>query len=127
MRPLQKINRRTTHDEWVIQRAFFDFKEIDLVYEKAEANASIAAILAIIEKSALQEARSCIHLMEKDGTPLSLEQFDSMSDDAYTAIISSLSRLGLSKLSALLTFRLLKLLYHRPNRRGGGISFPHTH
>lgn len=79
------------------------FDEIDLVYDKAEADATIAGILAELEAGALAEARAYSHNIRIDGRPVTPEQFDTLPDHMKEHVMYSLSGMGLAAFSAPLT------------------------
>lgn len=79
------------------------FDEIDLVYDKAKQNETVAGILSELETGALAEARAYSNKIVIDGRPITPQQFDALPDNAKEYVMSSLSNMGLSSFSSPIT------------------------
>lgn len=74
--------------------------EIELVYERAENDQNIAALLEQLESQALEEAKNNIGLLKTgNGIALKPEQYDSLSDADKETAIKALGNAGLSYLN----------------------------
>lgn len=71
--------------------------EIELVYDKAEENASIAAILMELETMALQEAEENCGMLKMGGTTITREMFLDMNEQGKEIVMHYLSRVGLQE------------------------------
>lgn len=69
--------------------------EIELVYEKAEGNRHVSAMLAELEEMALREAEENCGLLSLDGHPLTKEIFQAMSGVEKERVMYYLSGIGL--------------------------------
>lgn len=76
------------------------FDEIELVYDKASQNESIAGILSELETGALAEARAYSDKIVIDGRPITPQQFDVLPDQAKEHVMSTLSTMGLASFSS---------------------------
>lgn len=77
--------------------------EIELVYEKAEQNDSIGALLSELEQMALLEAENSCGILSLDGKPVSREMVLGMSERDKEAVMYYLSAAGLDKFNPSLT------------------------
>ncbi len=76
------------------------FDEIELVYEKAEANETIGKLLEQLELKALEEAKANCGLLKTDtGAHIAPEQFDGLSESDKETVIKVLAGMGLSSIS----------------------------
>lgn len=71
--------------------------EIELVYDKAEENASIGAILEELETMALKEAEENCGMLKLGGKPITREAFLKMNAQDQEAVMHYLSRVGLQE------------------------------
>lgn len=76
------------------------FDEIELVYDKASENKSIAGILSRLEIGALEEARAYSDKIIIDGRPITPQQFDALPDQMKEQVMSTLSTMGLASFSS---------------------------
>lgn len=77
-----------------------ELDEIELVYEKAEKDSDIAALMEQLEAQALTEAKNNVGILKTDkGTYLTPDQFDGLSEIDKETVIKVLSNNGLSYLS----------------------------
>lgn len=72
------------------------FDEIELVYDKASENESIASLLSELETGALAEARAYSDKIKIDGRPITPQQFDALPDRMKEQVMSTLSTMGLA-------------------------------
>ncbi len=75
------------------------FDEIELVYEKAEGNAGIGALLEELETLALSEAHDHCGLLRTEKGPITAEQFEAMSASDRETVIYLLSGIGLADIA----------------------------
>lgn len=73
------------------------FDEIELVYEKAERNENIAALLSEMETMALSEAETGCGMLRVNGEPLTHEMFLAMRDSDKEMVIYHLANIGLQE------------------------------
>lgn len=71
--------------------------EIELVYDKAEENASIAAILTELETMALREAEENCGIFKMGDKPITHEMFLEMSEQDKETVMYYLSDVGLEE------------------------------
>lgn len=71
--------------------------EIELVYDKAEENASIAAILTELETMALREAEENCGILKMGDKPITREMFLEMSEQDKETVMYYLSAVGLEE------------------------------
>lgn len=71
--------------------------EIELVYDKAEENANIAAILIEFETMALQEAEENCGILKMGDKPITHEMFLDMSEQDKETVMYYLSGVGLQE------------------------------
>ncbi len=77
-----------------------ELDDIELVYEKAEKNSGIAALMEQLEVQALTEAKNNVGMLKTDkGTYLTPDQFDGLSEIDKETVIKVLGNNGLSSLS----------------------------
>ena len=77
-----------------------ELDEIELVYEKAEEDPDIAALMEQLETQALTEAKNNIGMLKTDGGAfLTPDQFDGLSESDQETVIRVLGNGGLSALS----------------------------
>lgn len=92
-----------------------EFDEIELVYEKAEANEAISKALEQLEVQALAEAKTNVGMLKTDsGTTLTPDKFDVLSDTDKETVIRVLGNAGLAGANtdyktATITFKLSPL------------------
>jgi len=72
------------------------FDEIELVYQKASENESIARILSELETGALAEARAYSDNIKIDAQSVTPQQFDALPDRLKEQVMSTLSTMGLA-------------------------------
>ena len=77
------------------------YDEIELVYEKAEANAGIGKALSDLEEMALREGRSCCGLVKYNGETLTPERYDSLPEIDREQVLQTLGRAGLAKFATI--------------------------
>lgn len=77
-----------------------ELDEIELVYEKAEKNSGIAALIEQLETQALTEAKNNVGMLKTDGGAfLTPDKFDGLSEFDKETVIKVLGNIGLSALS----------------------------
>ena len=77
-----------------------ELDEIELVYEKAEKNSGIAALMEQLEVQALTEAKNNIGMLKTDrDTSLTPDKFDGLSETDKETVIKVLGNGGLSAFS----------------------------
>lgn len=77
--------------------------EIELVYDKANENASIAAILTELETMALKEAEENCGILKLGGNPITRETFLKMNAQDQETVMHYLSRVGLQEFTPSIT------------------------
>lgn len=87
------MNRRISWDSC-------ELEEIELVYEKAEADNDIGNLMEQLETLALSEAKANIGMLKtRNGDSLSPNQFDSLSDTDKETIVKVLGDIGLAAMN----------------------------
>lgn len=71
------------------------YDEIDLVYEKAERNPGIAALLSELETMALNDTEESCGLLVLDNQPLTRESVRTLSQDDLETLMVILGQMGL--------------------------------
>ncbi|MCC8072854.1 MAG: hypothetical protein LIO62_01845 [Clostridiales bacterium] len=74
-----------------------------MVYEKAEKNENIGAMLSELEEMALNEAEENCGLLRLNGQPITKEMFQTMSDTDKEQVMYYLSGIGLEDLNSSMT------------------------
>ncbi len=81
--------------------------EIELVYEKAEANDSIGAVLSELEEMALKEAHDNCGIVVLGGEQMSPEKYEALPGSKKEQVMYYLGKAGLMELTSTLTEPLI--------------------
>lgn len=86
------------------------YDEIELVYEKAEANENIASLLSELEEMAQREVEQNYGMISINGQSLTKEKFFDMSDTNKEKIMCLLSQVGLEEFNPSMTEPVIKVI-----------------